>query len=57
MNNTVSGHKHTGQRFYGRTSPASSYIQPEQTSESEGDEGKNMYLLGLLQLWNMEKEA
>jgi len=29
-------------------SPASSYIQPEQMSEFEGDVGKNMYMLALL---------
>jgi len=39
-----------GQRLYGQMSPASSYIQPEQMSESEGDVGKNMCLLELLQL-------
>ena len=31
--------------LYGQMSPASSYIQPEQMSESEGDVGKNVYFL------------
>ena len=57
MKNTVSGHKHAGRRFYGLMSPASSYIQPEQMSESEEDVGKKLYLLALLQLWNKEKEV
>jgi len=56
VKNTVSGHKHNGQRFYGQMSLASSCNQPDQMSESEGDVGKNMYLLALLQLWNMEEE-
>ena len=57
MKNTISGQNHTGQKFYGEMSPASRYIQPEQMSESEEDVGKNMYLLGLLQLWNVEEEV
>ena len=43
-------------RQYDQMSPGSRYIQPEQMSESEGDVGKNVYLLALLQLWNMEEE-
>jgi len=48
VKNTVSKHKHTEKRFFGQMSPASSYIQPEQMSESEGDVRKIVYLLGLL---------
>ena len=57
MKNTVSGHKHTGKRFYGQLTPESTYTQPKNILESEEDTGKNMYLLALFQLWNMEEEA
>jgi len=40
VKNIVSGHKHTGQRFYVQMSPASSYIQPDQMYESKGRHGE-----------------